>query len=122
MVIQVGEGYLVGGLQNEVDRFAAAFGIANRIAQDLAGEDGRVDRKDLLARRQLSLVGGAIPADISDGAVGADADTDGVPDVDDGACAPRGIDGAISFAGMVGVVKLVAGALDAVEIGARGDR
>ncbi len=63
------------------------FGFCDGRLEGVGGEDVSVDGDDLLAGGEFGFVGGAVPADVGDGAVGADAEAEGVPDVEAGSSA-----------------------------------
>ncbi len=87
VVVEVGGGDEGVGLEDEVDGFGLALGVFDGGLEGVAGEDVAVDGDDLLAGDELGFVGGAVPADVGDDAFAADAEADGVPDVE---CRRRG--------------------------------
>ena len=54
--------------------------VDDGLVQGVGGEDEAVDGDQLLAGSELGLVGGAAPADVVDGAVGAELEAERVPD------------------------------------------
>ena len=91
VVVDVGVGDEGVGLEDEVDGFGLPLWLASMASREsVAGEDVAVDGDDLLAGSEFGLVGGAVPADVGDVAFGADADADGVPDVDAAAATAAG--------------------------------
>ncbi len=117
MVVEVDGGDGGFGLDDEVDGVGFGFCCADGFAEGVAGEDGAVDGDDLLSGSEGGLVGGAVPADVGDGAFAGDADADGVPDVDAAAWAAGRGQELVGGGGLVGVDELVAALLDAGDVG-----
>ena len=90
VVVDVGGGDEGVALEDEVDGLGGSLGLLDGGFERVAGEDVAVDGDDLLAGEELGLVGGAVPADVGDGAFAVDADADGVPDVDASAATAAG--------------------------------
>ena len=99
------------------------FGSDDGLVESIVGEDEAVDGDQLLAGGELGLVGEAAPADVADGAVGAELEAERVPDVRTSAAATAvGLDQSIqAVGGVILVDDLVAAAGDAVEVGVRID-
>ena len=67
---------VVLGLHQQVDGLFARFGLVDGIAETVGREGAAVDGDEFLARCEFGLIGRTAPADVSDGAFGADAQTE----------------------------------------------
>ncbi len=82
-------------LHEEVDGFggvrAAGLGVDEGLVDGFCREDEAVDGDQLLAGSELGFVGWAAPANVVDGAVGAELEAERVPDEWTGAAAATAV-------------------------------